>query len=127
MSVSSVRRRMTHRAVVERDTTVARDALGGKQKPVWASHIASQVCFFYREGRKDSMEAVRTRGTILHDRLRLLVPLRDSAGVLTDITEKDRINGVTGRDGTVIEAGYMTITAVTNAHTHLELRVEKVA
>ena len=121
MSVSSVRRRMTHRVLVERNTTTDRDGYGAKATPVWASHIASQPCFFYREGRIDSEESVRARGTILHDMLRLMVPLG------TDITEKDRINGVTKRDGTVIETGYMAITSVLHSHTHLELRLEKVA
>ena len=112
---------MTHRALVERNTTTTRTAYGGKNVPTWSSHIPSMPCFFYREGRSASEQAERSRGTILHDMLRLLVPLG------TDITEADRINGVTKRDGTVIEGGPMRITSVLNSHTHLELRVEKVA
>ena len=112
---------MTHRALVERDLGTARDGYGAKSAPTWSSHLASMVCFFYREGRSDSEEAERSRGTVHHDMLRMLVPLG------TDILESDRINGVTERDGTVIEAGAMNITSVLHSHTHLELRVEKVA
>lgn len=121
MSASSVRRRMTHRVVIERDTTTARNPHGGKSTPTWSEHLPALPCFFYREKRSSSEESERTRGTIHHDMLRLLVPLG------TDITEADRLNGVTERDGTVIEAGPMNITSVLHSHTHLELRVEKVA
>ncbi len=112
---------MTHRALVERNTTTARDGYGAKATPTWSEHIASQPCFFYRERRMSSEEVVRTSGMIRHDMLRLMVPKG------TDITEKDRINGVTERDGTVIETGYMNITSVLHSHTHLEIRLEKVA
>ncbi len=122
MSKQTVENRMTHRALVERDGTTARDGYGAKQTPSWASHIASQRCFFYRErGASGGEERERSRGTVQLDALRIMVPLG------TDITAADRINGITERDGTVVEAGYMSVTAVTTAHNHLEVRLEKVA
>ena len=122
MSRQTVENRMTHRALVERDTAATRDGYGSKSKPAYASHIAALRCFFYRErGAGSSVESERTRGTVLIDNLRIMVPLG------TDITEADRVNGITEVDGTVVESGFMAVTAVTNAHDHLEVRLEKVA
>ena len=39
----------------------------------------------------------------------------------TDVTERDRVNGVTDRLGNPVRQGAMGITAVLSKHDHLEL------
>lgn len=121
MSKASARKRMTHRVLVERKTEPTRDGYGAGSGATWATLHASLPCFFYRETRTDSNEVDRTRGTIRHDKYRLMVPFG------TDLTERDRINGVTERDGTIIESGFMGIAAVDYSHSHVEVRLEKVS
>lgn len=119
---TAVRQRMTHRALVERTVTTSADAYGDAPAPTWATHIAAMPCFFYVEtGRAAGGEAVRQRGTVVAERLRMLAPKG------TDVTERDRINGVTDRRGTVIYAGAINIESVTPSHDHLEIRLGSVS
>ena len=111
---------MTRRALVERNTVATTDGYGAKGKPTWTTLHESLPCWFYRQ-RRPGGEAVRLKGTVVREMLKLMVPLG------TDITEADRINGITDRSGNVVEVGILNVTSVLDSHTHLELMLEKVA
>lgn len=114
--VTAVRQRMTHRALVERDGNTTPDGYGDAGVPSWATHIAALPCWLYIG---PGAETARQRGTVVFEGPRLLVP------VGTDITERDRINGVTDRAGAPVYDGILNILSVVPAHDHLELIVER--
>jgi len=118
MSVATVRQRMTHRALVQRTVRTPVDGYGDAPAPTWTTHIASQPCWL--TVRDEGVEADRQRGTVVFESLRLLMPNG------TDITERDRISGVTDRRGNVVYAGVLGIESVLPAHSHLELSVKQV-
>lgn len=112
---------MTHRALLQRDIQTTTNPHGHKGPPSWATHVAALPCFLYvaavgRSGR----EAVAAERTAAVRSYALLVPLD------TDVTERDRVNGVTRRDGEVILSGVMNIRAVTRHEGHIELELEAV-
>lgn len=118
MSTSAaVRQRMTHRALVERDGQTAVDGYGAGGVPAWQTHIAVLPCFFYVEQTRTANDEIVQRGITVQENLRMIVPLG------TDITERDRINGVSKRDGTAVYAEVMNVLSVTPHHDHLEVRV----
>jgi hypothetical protein len=115
----TARSRMTQRAVVQRATTSGTDDSGNPNGPAtWATHIAALACWLYGSTEK---EAVAEETTAVVTDLRLMVPLA------TDVTEQDRIAGVTDRRGTVIEAGILEIDTVLQKRSHLQLSLTRVA
>jgi len=114
----SARSRMSQRALVQRATAPATDDSGNPGGPVsWATHIAALACWLYGSVEK---EAVSEETTAVVTDLRLMVPLA------ADVTEQDRIAGVTDRRGTVIEAGILEIDTVLRKRTHLQLSLTRV-
>lgn len=118
---SAVRSRMTHRALVERDNAASPDAYGGKGPPEWETHIAALPCFFYLGQTSQSEELEQPRGIVVHQELRMIFP----SG--SDVTERDRINGISDRQGGAIKSGYLNIASITPHHNHLEARLEATA
>lgn len=109
---------MVHRALVERNSATALGTVGEELPAVWATHIAEMPCFLYtpRGGEK-----VRDMGVIVAESPKMLVPWG------TDITEADRINGVSDRRGGSYRSGVFRISSVVEVHDHLELQLEAVA
>lgn len=118
----SARSRMTHRALVERDVTITTDPFGSPGTPDWVEHLAELPCWFYVGGTGGASggEIVLDHRTIVAEALRVLVPKG------TDITERDRINGIHDRLGADVYAPVMNIRSVTPHHDHLELQLESV-
>lgn len=113
----AARQRMTQRALVQRATSVT-DDYGNPGSATWATHIASLACWLWSQVEREVLD---TRKSAVVEDLRMIVP----SG--TDITEKDRINGVTDRRGDVVRAGILVIESVVNRRSHLELVVRGVA
>ena len=113
----SARSRMTHRVLVQRATTVD-DEYGMPGPSTWATHIASLACWFWQRAEREVMD---TNKTAIVEDLRMIVPKG------TDLSEKDRINGVTDRRGTVIRTGLMGIESVISRRQHLELALRGIA
>ena len=111
------RQRMTQRALVQRATTVD-DEYGMPGPAAWATHIASLACWLYSRVEREVMDS---RKTAVVEDLRLLVPKG------TDVTERDRINGVLDRRGSTIRSGILLIESVVNRRSHLELVVRGIS
>lgn len=117
-SAAATRSSMTQRCAVERDGA-ATDDEGNPAAPAWSSHIASLSCrFFHGTAEREVIDS--DRSVVVEDS-RMYVPLG------TDITEADRINGVTDRLGNAIHSGLFNIRAVTRRATHLELLLQGAA
>lgn len=109
---------MVYRALVERDTATGRDPLGGPNVPAWTTLHTDLPCFLYTaKGR----EADTGTGQRVLETPMLLVP--DG----TDIQERDRVNQVKRRDGSVYRDGMWGVASVVEVHDHLEVRLESVS
>ena len=114
----TARSRMTQRALVERYSAGAIDDSGNPAPGSgWSTHIAAMPCWLYGTTER---EAVTEEETAVITDLKLLAPL--SAAV----TEKDRINQIKDRRGTVIEAGVLGIETILRKRTHLQLTLSRV-
>lgn len=112
----SIRQWMVHRALVER-ATYTTDAYG-QPVPTWATHVASQPCYFWEPWAQRG-EQMGERNADIYSH-RMVVPKG------TDITEEDRVNGVADRMGTVITAALFDIKQVVRKPNHLLLVLEAV-
>lgn len=109
---------MTHRALVQRNTTSTTDDLGQPSAPAWSTHIASLACWFWQTAER---EVVGDKAAIVGD-MKMIVPRG------TDITEADRINGITSKNGiTTIRSGVLLIEAVIPRRDHLELMLRGIS
>jgi len=114
---AAVRSRMTHRCTIERDGAGS-DAEGNPATPAWATHLSAQPCFYWSASEVEAVDVTRT--AVVEDG-RLLLPKG------TDVTERDRVNGITDRLGNAVRSGVLNIRAVVSYGTHLELVVQGVA
>jgi len=114
----STRNRMMHRALVQRDTTATTDAYGQPDVPTWTTHIPAQPCYFWEPSAQRG-EQRGERNADLYSQ-RLLVPLG------TDITEEDRISGISDRRGRTVSDGVFGITQIVRKPDHLLLALEAV-
>jgi hypothetical protein len=112
----SIRQQMVHRALVER-ATYTTDAYG-QPVPTWATQVASQACYFWEPSAQRG-EQMGERNADIYSH-RLVVPQG------TDITEEDRVNGVTDRKGTVITEALFDIKQIVRKPDHLLLVLETV-
>ena len=108
---------MTNRALVERDSATENDDHGLKGVASWATHLTALACYAFQKARTEIVDGVKT---VVISELRLLVP----SG--TDITEDDRVNGITDRAGSTLFAGLFAVEAVERFDTHLEVRLQRV-
>ena len=114
----TTRQRMTHRAIIERNGNLAPDAYGQPDVPIWYPHVSAQPCYFWEPtGQRGEIVGERNADVYAH---RLLLPL------LVDVTEEDRINGITDRRGQTITAAVFNITQVVRKPDHLLLVLEVV-
>ena len=114
----STRQRMVHRTTIERNGNLAPDAYGQPDAPAWYPHITGQSCYFW-EPSSQRGEQMNERNADIYSH-RLLLPLG------TDITEEDRINGVTDRHGATISDGVFDIKQIVRKPDHLRLVLEAV-
>lgn len=114
----SARQRMTHRVIVERNGNLAPDAYGQSDAPTWYPHLTGQAGYFW-EPSSQRGEQIAARNADIYSH-RLLLPL----GV--DVTEEDRINGVTDRRGETISNGTFDIKQIVRKPDHLLLVLEVV-
>lgn len=112
-----VRHRMTHRALVQRNTTAATpDTYGNAQAATWVTQISAQPCYYWQpSGQRAETQGERNFLAYGHQ---VVMPL----GV--DITEADRINGITDRNAGVVSADVFGITAIVRKPDHLLLALE---
>lgn len=104
---------MIHRCTLERDAAHGTpDGYGLPGEAAWQLLRAAVPCFLWSTAERELISTERSE--VIED-LRLLLPLA------TDVTERDRINGVKDRLGRWIRQGAMGITAVLAKHDHLEL------
>ena len=114
----STRQRMRHRAIIERNGNLTPDAYGQPDVPIWYVHVGGAPCYFWEpSAQRGEIAGERNADIYAH---RLLLPL----GV--DITEEDRVNGVTDRRGQTISDGVFGITQIVRKPDHLLLVLETV-
>lgn len=116
----TARSRMTQRALVERDATdplVDVTDSGNPEPPDWQEHIDGLPCWLYAGTGREQID--QNRIAVVED-LRLLVP------VGTDITERDRINGIEDRRGSSILGQICNIRFVLLKRDHLEVGLTRV-
>lgn len=105
-----------HRALIQRNDA---DDTDHRAASDWDTHIAAQPCFYYF-GRKGEESVVPERTAVVEGPA-LLLPLG------ADVTEGDRVNGITHKDGSTIVTGLLEILTVTRHHTQLEATLRAVA
>lgn len=108
---------MTQRALVQRQTAPGTDDYGNPLPGEWATHIAAMPAWLYGSTER---EAVTGTTTAVVTDLKVMAPLS------ADITEQDRISGITDRRGTVIEPGILHIETILRKRSHLQLTVSRV-
>lgn len=113
----SARSRMTQRALVQRFASPGNDGFGNPLPGTWSTHIAALPIWLHASTEK---EAVTEETTAVVTDLKALVPLS------ADVTEQDRIAGVTDRRGTVIEPGILGIETVLYQRSHKALTLSRV-
>lgn len=108
---------MTHRALVQRATETV-DGYNNRLAPVWATHLAAQPCYFWQpsmgRGEQSGAQNYRAYG------YQVVMPLG------TDVTERDRINGIVDRRGYSVHPGVFGIVAVVRKPDHLLLTLETI-
>jgi hypothetical protein len=119
MSLVAARLSLTHRCTIERDTNAGTpDAWGTPETPSWQPHLTELPCRGWTRAGVETADATTT--TVVED-MRLIVSLG------TDVTEQDRVNGVTDRGTTIIIAGPVGIRAVIGRKDHLELVLVRIS
>jgi hypothetical protein len=119
VSLLSTRLALTQRCTIERNANAdATDDWQTPPPPAWAPHLQEQPCRAWISGHRPvSHEGTLTAVLI---ELSMLVPLG------TDVTDGDRVNGITLR-GEPVHEGPLTIHAVLERRDHLELILSKAA
>ena len=111
---SLTRQRMTSRCTVERNQATTVDGYNNPSEPVWAPHLTNLACYYWEPTATARYIGEQTgpRNADLYVP-KLLLP----AG--TDVTEEDRINGITDRRGQTISARVFNITQVVRKPDHV--------
>lgn len=113
----TARSRMTQRALVERDTQTESSDSGNPLAPEWEVYLEELPCWLYSSAGREAVDENRT--AVVED-IRLMVPMR------TDVTERDRINGITDRLGATVLDGICNIRSVLFKRDHMELLLTRV-
>lgn len=116
--MNPVRRTMTMRATVERDTKTDTDAYGGRAAPTWTTLHASLPCRVWAVSEREVQDG---------DRQMVVASQKMAVPKGTDITERDRIASIKDRRGNTIIGNAMLIRSVAYRGTHLELDIEEVS
>lgn len=110
---------LNHLATVERDANAGTlNAVGAQASPDWQPHLTNLLCHAWTNAGREQLDA--TTSVVVED-MRAIVELG------TDITEQDRLNGVTDAEGNTVISGPVGIRAVIARSDHLELILVKVS
>lgn len=109
----SVRQRMIYRAYIQRNGASA-NTYGHASPGSWSA-LSTTACFFYIR-RGDAQHEVEH--SVAENRVRIQVPLG------TDVTEDDRVQKVTDRQGVQV-IGLHYIDVVLRRKGHIELRLRR--
>lgn len=112
----SARNAMTHRALVQRDTSTGTDDYGQPNIPSWITFHTALACHYWTKTEREVIDGQKTAVIAKH---RLLVP----AG--TDIKERDRVASIRDRSGNTLVGNTMLIRSVIRKETHIELDLEE--
>lgn len=118
MSAGTIALLCTHRTTVERDANAGNVVNGIQQSPSWSDHLIALPCRAWTSAGREQFDA--TTSVVVED-MRCIVQLG------TDITEQDRLNGVTDKDGNPIISGLVGIRAVIRRTDHLELMLVRIS
>ena len=119
MSLVSTGLILTHRTTVQRDANAGElNDVGAQASPDWSDHLTGLVCRAWTSTGREQLDP--TTSVVIEDQ-RLIVQLG------TDVTEQDRINGVTDEYGNTVIAGIVGIRAVIHRDDHLELILVQVS
>lgn len=113
-----IRATMTHRCTIERNNAATPDPDGHPGTTDWDVLASAQACFLWTSSGR---EAVAPDRTVVVDQVHLMFPLG------TDVTPKDRINGVADKAGNTLLVGVLNIRSVLPHHDHLEAQLERAA
>ncbi|PYE86909.1 hypothetical protein [Phyllobacterium leguminum] len=115
--MNPVNRRLTHRALVERNVAVTDDPWGNPVPPDFQP-LGTFKCFFWS---KQSREAVDGDKTAMIEDLRALFALD------ADLREDDEISAITDARGNALVAGRVRVDGpVQYKHTHMEAALKRV-
>ncbi len=113
----SARRRMTMRAVIERDTATGTDDFGQPVKPNFTT-LATVPCWAWSKQRRERVDG--DKSALIED-LRAMFPLG------ADVLAGDEIVDITDRLGAVLIAGRIQIETMQRKHDHREAGLERIA
>lgn len=113
----TARSRMTHRALVERNSATGADSDGYPNTPSWTTHIAALPCYFWSQYKT---EAIDESKAAVVEATRMAVP----SG--TDINQRDRVRDIKDRTGAVYAAGVFVIEGIQERATHREISLRSV-
>lgn len=105
------------RCRIERNVQAAADPYGHPAPPDWQVLHAALPCWLSSTAKREVADGDKVAAV---EDLRVLVP----AG--TDVTERDRVNGVVDRLGNTVDGRVMQIDGVVRRQGHLELLVTAV-
>lgn len=115
----NARARMSERATLERDVAYEREASPGHRAlPDWRTLSTNVPCRLWSDAGAGEQVAVDRTTVALA--WRMLVP------VDVDVLERDRVNGVVRRDGTVYDRGVLTVSQVIRRRSHLLLILDRI-
>lgn len=104
---------LDHLTTVQRDANAGQlNSVGAQASPSWSDHLTGLICHAWTNAGREQIDA--TTSVVVED-MRCIVELG------TDITEQDRLNGVTDADGNPVINGLIGIRAVIARADHLEL------
>lgn len=112
---------MTMTCLVERDGATGGDVDGQPNAPEWETHIAAQECYGWSPSLNRQVEEQGPDKTVRYQTIYLKVP------VDADITERDRIHGITNELGESVNANILQIREVRRRPTHTLLICEQQA
>ena len=119
MSTITIALLCTHRTTVQRDANAGTvNTAGAQASPAWSDHLTALPCRAWTSAGREQLDA--TTSVVAED-MRCIVQLG------TDITEQDRLNGVTDKDGNPIISGLVGIRAVIRRTDHLELMLVRIS
>ena len=111
-----MRGRMTHRAVLERNTTDTSDGWGQPGEPSWSVQ-ATLACYAWSRSRKVVADG---------EKVVTVQDLRAIFAVDADVREQDRLQSITDRRSSTIFPGPLTVRTVVPKPTHQEAVLERV-
>jgi len=109
--------RLTMRAIMLRNSATGTDPRGHPLPPVWTAN-GTLRCFAWSNASREIVDG---------DKTAMVEDMRALFALGGDITEGDRISGITDRAGNVLIAGPLEVDGpVQRKHTHLEAALKRI-